>query len=40
MSTAGGGELWAEVTVPKNGPPRPIRLAVKKGNSFTPLEIK
>jgi hypothetical protein len=40
MQTARGGELWAEVTVPKAGPPRPIRLAVKKGNSFTPLEIK
>jgi hypothetical protein len=37
---ARGGELWAEVTVPKNGPPRPIRLAVKKGDAFTPLEIK
>jgi hypothetical protein len=37
MQTARGGELWAEVTVPKKGPPRPIRLAVKKGNSFTPL---
>jgi hypothetical protein len=40
MQMARGGELWAEVTVPKAGPPRPIRLAVKKGNSFTPLEIK
>ena len=40
MQTARGGELWAEVTVPKAGPPRPIRLAVKKGNRFTPLEIK
>jgi hypothetical protein len=40
MNMARGGELWAEVTVPKKGPPRPIRLAVKKGNSFTPLEIK
>jgi len=40
MQKARGGELWAEVTVPKAGPPRPIRLAVKKGNSFTPLEIK
>jgi len=40
MQTARGGELWAEVTVPKAGPPRPIRLAVKKGNSFTPLEAK
>ena len=25
-------ELWVEVTVPKKGPPRPIRLGVKKGN--------
>ena len=40
MQAARSGELWAEVTVPKAGPPRPIRLAVKKGNSFTPLEIK
>jgi len=37
---AQGGELWVEVTVPANGPPRPIRLAVKKGDTFTPLEIK
>jgi hypothetical protein len=35
-----GEELWVEVTVPKKGPPRPIRLAVKKGDTFTPLEIK
>jgi hypothetical protein len=40
MQKARGGELWVEVTVPKAGPPRPIRLAVKKGNSFTPLDIK
>ena len=26
-----GEELWAEVTIPKKGPPRPIRLGVKKG---------
>lgn len=26
-----GEELWVEVTVPKKGPPRPIRLGVKKG---------
>lgn len=37
---ARGGELWVEVTVPEKGPPRPIRLAVKKGDTFTPLEIK
>ncbi len=35
-----GEELWVEVTVPAKGPPRPIRLAVKKGDTFTPLEIK
>ena len=35
-----GEELWIEVTVPEKGPPRPIRLAVKRGDTFTPLEIK
>ena len=34
-----GEELWAEVTVPESGPPRPIRLGVKKKNGeITPLE--
>lgn len=28
-----GEELWLEVTVPKQGPPRPIRLGIKRGNS-------
>ena len=37
---ARGGELWAEVTVPASGPPRPIRLAIKQGDVFTPLEVK
>jgi hypothetical protein len=37
---ARGGELWAEVTLPASGPPRPIRLAIKRGDLFTPLEIK
>ncbi len=32
-----GGELWAEVTVPRKGPPRPIQLAIKRGNAWTPL---
>lgn len=27
-----GEELWVEVTVPRKGPPRPIRLGVKKGD--------
>jgi hypothetical protein len=35
-----GGELWAEVTLPASGPPRPIRLAIKRGDVFTPLEVK
>jgi hypothetical protein len=35
-----GEELWIEVTVPRKGPPRPIRLAVKRGETFTPLEIR
>ena len=38
--TAKGGELWAEVTLPKSGPPRPIRLGVKRGDQLTPLEAK
>ena len=37
---AKGGELWAEVTLPASGPPRPIRLAIKQGDVFTPLEVK
>lgn len=35
-----GEELWMEVTVPKTGPPRPIQLAIKRPESFTPLGIK
>ena len=31
-------ELWAEVTLPSHGPPRPIRLGVKKDGRLTPLE--
>jgi len=35
---AQGEELWVEVTVPKRGPPRPIRLGVKHGDGpITPL---
>jgi hypothetical protein len=33
-----GDEMWVEVTLPKQGPPRPIRLALKtKDGKFTPL---
>ena len=36
-----GEELWAEVTIPKKGPPRPIRLGVKKGNGqIIPMELR
>ena len=35
-----GEELWMEVTVPKTGPPRPIQLAIKRGESLTPLAMK
>lgn len=34
---APGEELWVEVTLPKAGPPRPIRLGVKKDGVLTPL---
>jgi uncharacterized membrane-anchored protein len=33
-------ELWVEVTVPKSGTPRPIRLGVKKDDALTPLEVR
>lgn len=32
-------ELWVEVTVPPAGPPRPIRLGVRKEGVLTPLVI-
>lgn len=32
-----GEELWVEVSVPKSGPPRPLRLALKHDGQFTPL---
>jgi hypothetical protein len=32
-------ELWAEVTVPRKGPARPIRLGVKKNGVLTPLAL-
>lgn len=36
-----GEELWVEVTIPKKGPPRPIRLGVKKDNGpIEPLELR
>jgi hypothetical protein len=35
-----GNELWAEVTIPRKGPPRPIQLALKKGTEWTPLNYR
>jgi hypothetical protein len=32
-------ELWVEVTLPRKGPPRPIRLGVKKDGALNPLDI-
>lgn len=35
-----GEQLWVEATIPKNGPPRPIRLGVKNGDgAIVPLDI-
>jgi len=34
-----GQELWVEVTVPRKGPPRPIRLGVKKNGIIIPLNL-
>jgi hypothetical protein len=35
-----GEELWAEVTIPSQGPPRPIRLGVGRNGSITPLDLR
>jgi hypothetical protein len=35
-----GEELWAEVSVPKSGPPRPIRLGVRRNGVLTPLDLR
>ena len=35
-----GTELWAEVTVPPKGPPRPIQLALSADGQWTPLKLK
>jgi uncharacterized membrane-anchored protein len=37
---APGEELWVEVSVPRRGPPRPIRLAVRKNGSLAPLRFR
>jgi hypothetical protein len=38
---ATGEELWVEVTIPKKGPPRPIRLGVRSGGGpIVPLDLR
>jgi len=37
---ASGDELWAEVTVPPAGPPRPLRLAISDGKQFRVLNLR
>jgi hypothetical protein len=37
---APGQELWALVTVPPAGPPRPVRLAVSNGKDFHVLDLR
>jgi hypothetical protein len=32
-----GEEIWAEVTIPRKGPPRPIQLALKTPSEWKPL---
>lgn len=35
-----GEETWVEVTVPAKGPPRPIRMGIKKDGVLTPLNLE
>jgi hypothetical protein len=35
--TPGGTTLWAEVTLPPTGTPRPLRLGTKQGEAIEPL---
>jgi hypothetical protein len=37
--TANAPEVWAEVTIPHAGPPRPIRLGLKKAGQIEPIEV-
>ena len=40
LPLAPGQELWIEVTVPPQGPPRPLRLAIKDNSSWKPLDLR
>ena len=35
-----GEELWAQVTLPTAGPPRPTRLGVRRGGELQPLDLR
>jgi hypothetical protein len=35
-----GEELWMQVTLPPEGPPRPIQLALKRDGVWTPLNLR
>jgi hypothetical protein len=35
-----GQEMWVEVTVPAKGPPRPIRIGIKKDGVVTPIKLE
>ena len=35
-----GQELWIEVTVPPQGPPRPMQLALKDNGAWKPLDLR
>lgn len=32
-------EIWVEVTIPRSGPPRPIRLGLKRQNDAEPVPV-
>jgi hypothetical protein len=35
----GGQEIWVEVTLPAKGPPRPIRMGIKKDGVIVPVKL-
>lgn len=35
-----GQELWVEVTVPREGPPRPLQLGIKENGRITPIHVE
>jgi uncharacterized membrane-anchored protein len=37
---AAGEELWVEATIPRAGPPRPLRLGVKRHGQIEPLDLR